>query len=62
MPEWDRSMLSMSGAEYEVQQTLQAVRRLLATKDVRPTTRVVLEGAAMVLEGELEMREAARDH
>lgn len=56
MSEWDRSMLAVSGAEYEIQETLQTVRRLLATGSVRATTRVVLEGAAMALENELELQ------
>ena len=56
MSEWDRSMLALSGAEYEIQETLQIMRRLLAAGSVRATTRVVLEGAALALENELELQ------
>jgi len=56
MSEWDRSMLAVSGAEYEIQETLQTMRRLLAANAVRSTTRVVLEGAAIVLENELRLQ------
>jgi hypothetical protein len=56
MGEWERSMLALSGAEYEIQETLQTMRRLLAARSVRSTTRVVLEGAAMVLENELALQ------
>jgi len=56
MGEWERSMLALSGAEYEIQETLQTMRRLLAAGSVRSTTRVVLEGAALVLENELALQ------
>jgi hypothetical protein len=56
MSEWDRSMLAVSGAEYEIQETLQTMRRLLAAGSVRSTTRVVLEGAALALENELALQ------
>jgi hypothetical protein len=56
MGEWERSMLALSGAEYEIQETLQTMRRLLAARSVRSTTRVVLEGAAMALENELALQ------
>ena len=56
MGEWERSVLALSGAEYEIQETLQTMRRLLAAGSVRATTRVVLEGAAMALENELELQ------
>jgi hypothetical protein len=56
MNQWDRSMLAVTGAEYEIQETLHTMRRLLATKAVRSTTRVVLEGAALALENELALQ------
>jgi hypothetical protein len=56
MEEWDRSMLAVSGAEYEIQETLQSMKRLLGADSVRSTTRVVLEGAALVLQNELELQ------
>ena len=55
MGEWERSMLAMSGAEHELHETLQAMRRLLDAGHVRATTRVVLEGAVQVLENELDL-------
>jgi hypothetical protein len=51
---WEASPLKMSGAEFEVQEALLGLRRLLETGEIRPTTRVILEGAVKVLEGELE--------
>ena len=39
MSVWERSMLAMSGSEYEVQEALQALRRLLDTDEVGPTAR-----------------------
>ena len=62
MKDWDRSMLALSGAEYEIQETLQTLRRLLQTDSVRSTTRVVLEGAALALENELALQEERRTH
>lgn len=62
MSEWDRSMLAVSGAEYEIQETLQTMRRLLTRDSVRSTTRVVLEGAVLVLENELALQAESRDH
>lgn len=56
MTEWDRSMLAVSGAEYEIQETLQSMKRLLCAGAVRSTTRVILEGAAMALENELQLQ------
>lgn len=57
MSEWDRSMLAMSGAEYEVEEALQSMLRLLDTRGaVRPTTRVVLEGAIMALQNEIDFK------
>jgi len=56
MGEWDRSMLAVSGAEFEIQETLQSMKRLLDADSVRSTTRVVLESAAMALQNELELQ------
>lgn len=56
MDQWDRSMLALSGAEYEIQETLQSMKRLLDANSVRATTRIVLEGAAMALQNELELQ------
>jgi hypothetical protein len=58
MDAWQRSMPTMSGAEYEVQEALTALRRLLDGNTVRATTRVVLQGALMALEGDLAAAEA----
>jgi len=44
----------MSGAEFEVQEALVGLQRLIQSGAIRPTTRVVLEGAVKALEGELE--------
>lgn len=51
---WEASPLKMSGAEFEVQEALLGLQRLLESGEIRPTTRVILEGAVKVLEGELE--------
>ncbi len=51
---WEASPLKMSGAEFEVQEALLGLRRLIETGRIRPTTRVILEGAVKALEGELE--------
>ena len=51
---WEASPLKMSGAEFEVQEALLGLRRLIDSGGIRPTTRVILEGAVKVLEGELE--------
>jgi hypothetical protein len=51
---WEASPLKMSGAEFEVQEALLGLRRLMETGAIRPTTRVILEGAVKALEGELE--------
>jgi hypothetical protein len=59
MEEWDRSMLAVSGAEYEIQETLQSMKRLLDADSVRSTTRVVLEGATLALQNELELQSEA---
>jgi hypothetical protein len=56
MDEWDRSMLAVSGTGYEIQEALQSMKRLLHADSVRSTTRVVLEGAAMGLQNELELQ------
>jgi len=62
MSQWDRSMFALSGSEYEIQETLQTMRRLLTRDSVRSTTRVVLEGAVLVLENELALQAESRDH
>jgi hypothetical protein len=51
---WEASPLKMSGAEFEVQEALLGLRRLIEGSGIRPTTRVILEGALKALEGELE--------
>lgn len=56
---WEASPLKMSGAEFEVQEALLGLRRLIEGGGIRPTTRVILEGAVKVLEGELEAVSAA---
>jgi len=55
---WDPSPLKMSGAEFEVHEALLGLRRLIEGGGLRPTTRVILEGAVKVLEGELESASA----
>lgn len=55
MSEWDRSMFSMSGADFEIQEAVQAMERLIRGDSVRATTRVVLQGALKALENELEL-------
>ena len=52
MDAWDRSMLAISGNEYEVQEALTVLRRLIENGAVRPTTRVILEGAIEALRGD----------
>ena len=52
MDAWDRSMLAISGNEYEVQEALTVLRRLIESGAVRPTTRVILEGAIEALRGD----------
>jgi hypothetical protein len=54
MEVWEPSPLKMSGAEFEVHEALLGLRRLIETGAVRPTTRVILEGAVKALEGESE--------
>ncbi len=54
MEVWDDSPLKMSGAEFEVHEALLGLRRLIETGGIRPTTRVILEGAVRALEGDLE--------
>jgi len=54
---WERSKLTLSGSEYEVQEALLALQRLLKGGAVRPTTRVILEGAALALRNELAFAE-----
>jgi hypothetical protein len=51
---WEASPLKMSGAEFEVQEALLGLRRLIESGGIRPTTRVILEGAVKALEGEFE--------
>ena len=51
---WEASPLKMSGAEFEVQEALLGLRRLIERGEIRPTTRVILEGAAKALALELE--------
>ena len=53
MDAWDRSMLAISGNEFEVQEALTLLRRLIDNRAVRPTTRVILEGAIEALRGDL---------
>ena len=55
---WSPSPLKMSGAEFEVHEALLGLRRLIEGDGLRPTTRVILEGAVKVLEGELESASA----
>ena len=55
---WERVSLSMSGAEYEIQEALTALRRLLDADSLRTTTRAVVTGAVIALENDLEMRQA----
>jgi hypothetical protein len=50
MGEWERSALALTGAELEIQEALTALRRLLARPSLRPTTRVILDGALRALE------------
>ncbi|GEM_PF-2927560 len=52
MDAWDRSMLAISGNEFEVQEALTVLRRLIDNGAVRPTTRVILEGAIEALRGD----------
>jgi hypothetical protein len=44
----------MIETECGVQETLLGLRRLIESGGICPTTRVILEGAAKALEGELE--------
>ena len=55
MSGWDRSMLAMSAKEQDVQDAMTALQRLLRQGAVRPTTRVVLDGAMRSLELESEL-------
>lgn len=50
----EASPLKMAGAKFEVQQALLGLRRLIERGGIRPTTRVILEGAVKALEGESE--------
>ena len=52
MAAWERSVLKMSGAEYELQEALLALRRVLENGEIRPTTRLILQGAVKALEAE----------
>ena len=58
MSVWEASPLKMTGAEFEVQEALLALRRALESDGFRPTTRVILEEAVKALEGELESMSA----
>lgn len=51
---WGASPLMTSGAEFDVQEALLGLRRLIEAGRIRPTTRVILEGAVKALERELE--------
>lgn len=55
MSGWDRSMLAMSTKELDLQDAMTALQRLLREGAVRPTTRVILDGAMRVLELESEL-------
>ena len=55
MSGWDRSMLAMSTKELDLQDAMTALQRLLRQGAVRPTTRVILDGALRVLELESEL-------
>ena len=61
MEVWDASPLKMSGAEFEVHEALLGLRRLIEAGGIRPSTRVILEGAVKALEGELEAMSAASE-
>ena len=52
MGSWEQSSLKMSGAEFEVQEAMLALRRVVESGAIRSTTRVILEGALRALEGE----------
>jgi hypothetical protein len=43
----------MSGAEFELQEALLGLRRLIESGSICPTTRVILEGAVKALQHEL---------
>jgi len=55
MSGWDRSMLAMSIKEQDLHDAVTALQRLLHQDAVRPTTRVVLDGALRALELEAEL-------
>jgi hypothetical protein len=50
---WEASPLKMSGAEFELQEALLGLRRLIESGSICPTTRVILEGAVKALQHEL---------
>lgn len=52
---WDRSMLAMSPKELDVQDALTALQRLIEARSLRPTTRVIVEGARMALQTEMDL-------
>lgn len=55
MDTWESSPFQkMSGAEFEIQEALVALQRLLQNGAVRATTRAILEGAILTLRSELE--------
>ena len=52
MGTWEQSPLKLSGAEFEVQEAMLALRRVIESEAIRPATRAILEGAVRALEGE----------
>jgi len=55
MSGWERSMLAMSPKELDLQDATTALQRLLKDGALRPTTRVIIEGALRALELETEL-------
>jgi len=55
---WEASPLRMSGAEFEVQEALVGLQRLVERGELHPITRVILEGALKALQRELEIASA----
>ena len=51
---WEASPLKTSGAEFEVQEALLGLHRLIERGAICPTTRVILEGAVKALQHELK--------
>jgi hypothetical protein len=60
MAAWNEGRLGMSGAELEIQEALLALRRLVHTGVIRPTTRVLVVDAIRALEGEPPAPDAER--